>query len=319
MITYESLCRHPSAFRSLTGFSVEAFQTLFGAFARAHDERCRACQITRRGGKPRQRAYGAGRRYAHDQRTRLLMALVWLRLYPTYALLGFFFSLDKANARDNVLDVLATLETRATFAFERPAAERKKLRTLAGVMEAFPDVCLVIDAKEQRIQRPKSTPTENRQKPYYSGKKKCHTLKTQVGVLPDGQMGAVAPSVPGATNDLTLLRNSGLIERLDPAEEAAMLDAGYTGIRHDYPAHTLHVAFRAARNHPLTAEQKAANRQLAKYRVVVEHTLAQMNQFQALAQVYRHEREGHSRTVRVVAWLVTQRIRERPLKRYTVA
>jgi hypothetical protein len=319
MITYESLCRRPAAFQSMTGFSVEAFQTLWGAFARAHEERCHASQTTKRGGKPRQRAVGAGRRYSHDLRTRLVMALVWLRIYPTYELLGFFFSLDKANARDNVLDVLVALETLTDFAFERPAEERKKLGTLQAVMDAFPDVCLVIDAKEQRIQRPKSTQEHDLQKPYYSGKKKCHTLKTQLGVLPDGQIGALSESRPGgATYDLTLLRHSGLIDQLG-SDEAAMLDAGYTGIGKDYPERRLYVAYRASRNHPLTEEQKASNRQLAKYRVVVEHTIAQMNQFQALAQVYRHAREGHTRTVRVVAVLVNHRVRQRPLKTYPVA
>jgi hypothetical protein len=320
MITFENLGRRPSAFQSMTGLSVEAFQMLLGAFVRAHEERCCASQTTKRGGKPRQRAVGAGRRYSHDLRTRLLMALVWLRIYPTYELLGFLCSLDKANARDNVLDVLATLETLTEFAFERPAPERKKLGTLQAVMDAFPEVCLVIDAKEQRIQRPRSTKENDQQRPFYSGKKKCHTLTTQLGVMPDGQIGALSESRPGgATSDLTLLRQSGLIDRLDPETEAAMLDAGYTGIRSDYPEHRLYVAYRASRNHPLTEAQKASNRHLAKYRVIVEHTIAQMNQFQALAQVYRHARESHTRTVRVVAVLVNQRVRQRPLKSYAVA
>src|SRR5438552_1336145 len=83
VITFENLGRRPSAFQSMTGLSVEAFQALLGAFVRAHEERCCASQTTKRGGKPRQRALGAGRRYSHDLRTRLLMALVWLRIYPT--------------------------------------------------------------------------------------------------------------------------------------------------------------------------------------------------------------------------------------------
>src|SRR5438128_10589241 len=41
MITYEKLSRCPSAFKSMTAFSVEAFDTLLLAFARAHDERLR--------------------------------------------------------------------------------------------------------------------------------------------------------------------------------------------------------------------------------------------------------------------------------------
>ena len=111
------------------------------------------------------------------------MTLFWLRCYMTYAVLGFFYELDKTNIEDNLKDVLATLDAMTTFTFERPRQERTKLNSPQAVMTAFPEVRLVIDAKEQRVRRPKNTkdadgrPQDN-QKPYYSGKKKAHTLKT---------------------------------------------------------------------------------------------------------------------------------------------
>jgi transposase len=320
MITYDTLARRPAAFRSLTGHSVEAFAALLAEFAPAHQQRCRNATTTRREGKPRQRAVGAGPAFAHDLPTRLLMALIWLRIYPTFEVLGFLFSLNKTNVHATVADMLATLEALADFPFERPPAQRKKLRSVAALMDAFPDVRLVIDAKEQRIQRPKSSKEDDRQKPYYSGKKKCHTLKTEIGVTPEGRIGAVSTSVPGgATHDLTLLRRTRLIERLDPDDEAAMLDKGYDGIRKDYPEYRLYLPFKARRNHPLTEAEKAYNRHLSSYRIVVEHTNAQLNQFQALSQLYRHAREGHSRVVRAVALLVDRRIQQRPLKSYPKA
>jgi hypothetical protein len=320
MITYESLCRRPAACRSLTGHAPEALEALFARFEPAHRQRCQATATTKRDHRPRQRAFGGGRRFRHDLRTRLVIGLVWARLYPTLEVLGFLFSLDKTNVHDIVNDMLATWETLADFPFERPAAERKKLRSVAAVMDAFPDVRLVIDAKEQRIQRPKSSKEDDRQRPYYSGKKKCHTLKNEIAVQPDGTIGAVSTSVPGgAIHDLTLLRRTGLIGRLDPETEAAMLDKGYDGIRKDYPTHTIYQPFKARRNRPLTAEEQAYNRHLSRYRIVVEHTNAQLNQFQVLAQVYRHHRERHPQIVRAVAFLVDRRIQERPLKSYAVA
>jgi transposase len=317
MITYEKLSRCPSAFKSMTGFSVEAFDTLFLAFARAHDERCHAATLTKRDSEPRQRAYGAGRRFSHDLRTRLLIALFWLRVYPTFELLGFLFSLNKTNVHDIVNDMLATLETLADFPYERPEAQRKKQRSVAAVMDAFPDVRLVIDTKEQPIQRPTSTKENDRQRPYYSGKKKRHTLKNEIGVLPDGQIGALSPSVPGgATADVTLLRQTRLVDQLDAPHEAGMADKAYVGARKDFPDHRLVIPFKASRGHPLTEEQIAFNRLIAQYRIVVEHTNAQLNQFQVLAQVYRHALANHPRAIRVVAMLVNRRIRERPLKTY---
>jgi DDE superfamily endonuclease len=319
MITYEALRRHPAAFRSLTGYTPEQFDALFADFAPAYSQRCQALATTKKEGKPRQRAVGGGPRHRHPLPTRLLIALFWLRVYPSFEVLAFFFSLNKTNVHDAVNDMLTTLATLAQFPFERPSAERKKRHSVAAVMEAFPDVRLVIDAKEQRIQRPKSSKEEDRQRPYYSGKKKCHTLKNQVAVEPDGRIGAVSASVPGGgIHDLVLLRMTRLMERLEPGE-AAMTDKGYQGLGKYYPEHRIYQPIKAQKNRPLTEEEKANNRKIARYRIVVEHTNAQLNQYQVLGQVYRHELQGHSRVVRAVAYLVDRRIQQRALKSYSVA
>jgi len=99
-------------------------------------------------------------------------------------------------------------------------------------------------------------------------------------------------SVPGSTHDLTLLRQTDLLSELS-AEEAAMMDKGYDGIAQDYPDKKLYLPFKARRNHPLTEEQKAYNCFLAKYRIVVEHTMAQPNKFQVLVQKFRHQLSKH--------------------------
>ena len=98
-----------------------------------------------------------------------------------------------------------------------------------------------------------------------------------------------------------------------------MLDKGYDGIQNDYPKVRLHQPYKARRNHPLTEEQKAFNRVLAGYRIVVEHTNALLNKFQALVQVFRHARASHTRIIRVIAGLVNRRIQVTPLKTYALA
>lgn len=151
MITFERLAARPSAFASLSGLTLDDFEALYQDFAAAY-AKDRQASLTRKG-KTRQRAAGAGAKFSQDGRTRLLMALVFLRVYPTYEVLGFFFSLNKGNALRGTVDVLETLEAHTVFVCERPAKERKKLRSVQAVMDAFPDVRLVIDAKEQRCQR----------------------------------------------------------------------------------------------------------------------------------------------------------------------
>jgi DDE superfamily endonuclease len=316
MLRLELLTAKPRAFVSLTGLSPAAFDALYAAFLPAYQRHRGDADTTRRDRQPRRRAPGAGAPYALDLPHRLVLALVWLKVYPTFEVLGFFFGLDKGNARRNLLDVLEVLEVLDDFPFDRDAKDRPaRPRPLAAIMEAFPAVRLVIDSKEQRIYRPGGG--HERQKPFYSGKKKAHTLKTQVAVGPDGVIESISPGVAGSVNDVRLLRETGLLGRLAEGE-AAMADKGYEGADKGEVA-TLIMPKKDRKRNPCTEEDKARNRLIARYRIVVEHAIAQLNRFTVLRQVYRGGRMRHGQVVRAVAVLVNRRIRGTPLKRYGTA
>ncbi|MCX6380268.1 MAG: transposase [Armatimonadetes bacterium] len=320
MISYDKLSRNPSAFRSLTGLNRLLFDRLYSQVEQSL-EALRSPETTQDGKTLRQRKPGAGRKYANDMRSRLVMTLFWLRVYPSYPVLAFFFSVDQSTISRNIREILAVLTTLTEFEFERPAKERKQLHSREAVMDAFPEIALVIDGKEQRIRRPKTKRDKDgnitdTQKPYYSGKKKCHTLKNEIAVSPSGRIVSVSASYPGGANhDITVTRKNGLLDKLDP-DEGVMTDSGYDGLAKDYPDHKLVQVQKARRNHPLEPEQKQFNTVIGRSRIIVEHSLAQMNQFQILAQMYRHGRERHGDIVRVVAGIVNLRIKERPLKTY---
>ena len=310
MLDYHLLASKPAAFLSLTGLRPAEFDDLYAAFAPAYARHRAAADATRRGRAPRRRAAGAGHPFAHDLQTRLLLALVWLKAYPTYEVLGLLFGLHKRNAQLNARDALEVLELLDDFPFDRPPADRPKRGSVAAVLADFPQVRLVIDSKEQRIYRPGGG--HEAQKPYYSGKKKAHTLKTQLAVGLDGVIEAVSPGVPGSVNDVRLLRESRLLDRLGEGE-AAMTDKGYEGA--DKGAATPLVQPKKDRKkNPCTEADRARNRLIARDRIVVEHTIAQMNRFTVLRQVYRGDRLRHSQVVRAVAVLANRRIRRQPLR-----
>jgi hypothetical protein len=311
MLSYDELCRHPAAFPSLTGVTRAEFDELLARFRQAEADLRARSDTTRKDKKPRQRAAGAGRRYDNPACDRLLMALMWLRVYPTYEVLGFFFDLHKRNAQLNVLAALEALDALSDFPFGRPGPDRKKARTAAEVMAAFPQVRVIIDAKEQRINKPQG---EERQKPYYSGKKKAHTVKTQVVVNTRGQIEAVSESVPGSTHDLTLLVGSGVMGGLGQGE-GAMTDKGYVGLDKHYPDVPLVMPYKKPRGGELSELQRGHNREVSRHRIVVEHTMAQLNRFTVLRQVFRGKRrERHSEVTRVVAKVVNRRLAVTPLK-----
>lgn len=316
MVRLDALLTKPAACVSLTGLTPAEFQTLYDHFAPAYQRHRDRATKTRRDRRPRRRAPGGGSQYAHDLPHRLLMALVWLKVYPTYEVLGFLFDLHKRNAQLNVRDVLEVLEQLDDFPFDRPARDRKPLRSVKEVMEAFPQVRLVIDSKEQRVYRPGHG--FQRQKPFYSGKKKTHTHKVQLAVLPNGMIASLSPPVPGAVNDVRLLRETRLLERLSPGE-SALADKGYEGGDKGYPEGVLILPRKDRKRRPLAAADKERNRLLGRHRVVVEHVIAQMNRFTVLRQVYRGAKARHGQVIRTVAVLINRRTKIKPLKTYPLA
>lgn len=315
MITYDRLSKTPKAFSALTGLTRDEFDRLFEAFEAAAEAHRAASTHTKRGSRRRTRAAGAGHPHALASRTRLLLALVWLRVYPTYELLGWLFGLDKSNAWHNAQDVPEVLDTMTDFPFDRPDPDRRKLQTAAAVMGAFPEVRVIIDAKEQAFHRPTGW---DRQKPFYSGKKKRHTIKNQVACTPGGRIVSVSTTAPGRTHDLTVLRYTGLLDRL-PAGAGVMTDKGYIGVATDAGTRPVVTPIRASKNHPLTDDQKASNRVINGCRVVVEHVMAQLSRFQVLRQMFRSVFGRHTRVFRVVALLVDRRSAVTPLKTYPSA
>jgi hypothetical protein len=148
MITYETISMNPQVANSLIGMSLSEFEKLYTEFELAHLERMSALQYTQRHRLKRQRAIGAGRKHKYALRDRLLMTLFWMRAYTTYKVLGSFYGLDKTTIEDYLNQVMQTLSTMASFNFERPQADVPRLRSLKEMIDAFPDIRLIIDSKE---------------------------------------------------------------------------------------------------------------------------------------------------------------------------
>ncbi len=305
MTIYDKLRCRPAAFRSLTGVSVEEFDQLYKQVASDIDE-YEEGRLSRR---DRKRAIGGGASYTHDTRDRLLMAMIWLRMYPTYDVLGFIFDLHKSNIGRNLKPVLTVLRKHLTV--EWPVETGRSKKALDQFMAEFPEVVAIVDATEQPTYRPQDQDTQKR---YYSGKKKRHTLKTQIVVRPGGDIVDVSHTVPGSQHDKSLYDDSRVADCL-ASDEAMMGDSGYQGMQHDHLSVLPH---KKPRGGQLTDEQKVFNRRVSKARVVVENTICQIKTFRVMADRYRHPRDSHNDVFHMVAALVNRRIRRCPLRTATV-
>jgi DDE superfamily endonuclease/Helix-turn-helix of DDE superfamily endonuclease len=300
----------PTVFRAMTGLRVEEFEALARAVVPAVAAAAAAEQERRRG-RPRRRAAGGGHPFTLSFREQVLLVVVWLRVYPTSPVLGFLFGVSHPTVLRTIARVLPILEQAGRDTMRLPGhgeRGRRSRRDLPDLLAAIPELAVIVDTFEQRVQRPRDREEADR---YYSGKKKQHTLKTQVATdRHTGKIVDVPDSVCGPTNDLALLKASGLLDRLDP-DVGALGDLAYVGMA---PLHPTGLAFtprRKPREKPRPPDDLAYNAAFAAARISVEHTIGRLRRYQSLSQLDRHHRQAHAARVRAVAGLVNRQLDHR--------
>jgi DDE superfamily endonuclease/Helix-turn-helix of DDE superfamily endonuclease len=280
----DRLRRSPNAFRQLTGISPDAFDRLLAQLTPRY-ERAEARRKDRPG---RKRRPGGGRKHALPLSDRLLMLLIYYRTYVTHAFLGFLFGLDDSAVGRNI----NPLQPLLAGIFRIP--ERRVKLDPEDIRELF------FDATERPTRRP-----GRGQRDYYSGKKRRHTIKTQVVVVrrtkPPGpgvkarkvRIAAVCPSCPGKAHDKKLYDRSRVI---GPRDAKRTGDTAYLGTGLKTPT-------RKPRGGELTEGQKAENRKVSRRRVVAEHGIGKMKVWRVAAERYRNPVGRHTLILKNVAGL----------------
>jgi len=157
-----------------------------------------------------------------------------------------------------------------------------------------------IDVTEQPIERP-----VDKQRAWFSGKKKRHTAKIQLIVCLLTLQILSGVCGKGRTHDFTLFKQCGLHLAAVPEKYA---DAGYQGL-----AKLIANAFtpiKRPRNRKLTPEERAYNRALAKLRIRIEHVNRRCKIFRVTKDVYRGKHRHIQKTWTVVSALVNYRYAE---------
>lgn len=306
MLTYQKLINKPKRLIRLTGLTKDQYEQLAQRIEPTwkYAERQRLSRLSRK------RAIGAGRRYKlvtiYDK---LLVPLMVYRVYATNELFELIFDLDDSNLSRLMVRMrpLITKAADPSLGLELKRAKRqgKKIKTLEEFITLYPDlVDLFTDATEQQRRRPKKAV----QKRYYSGKKKRHTLKTQITVNAKGKILDVSATYTGKTHDKTVLEKDHTADKI-PKWARWFLDLGYDGLAKDYPKLAILLPVKRRRNHTvLTRKEKRYNKKQRQLRVIAEHVLSRMKKYQVLAQVYRHHKKYYNQDFRNIAALVNFRL-----------
>lgn len=211
-----------------------------------------------------------------------LLALAYVRKGETYAELACGFGIGTATVYRYVceaVDLLAAMAPTLEEAIE--VARGKAYVTLDGTL--------------LRIDRVGMTGGD---RPYYSGKHKCHGLNVQVIADPIGRLIWISAVLPGARHDMGAAREHGIIDALNHADIRAFADTAYQGggpaVR--VPQRRRRVDTETGRYRPLSTAQKEVNTAHARVRGSGERANAELKNW----KIFRKIRASTSRATTLV-------------------
>ena len=193
--------------------------------------------------------------------------------------MGYLFNLDKSRVCP-IIQKLEPILAKVTAISKHKDLSKKDVENL------------IVYATEQPIERPKKG-----QKPYYSGKKKRHTIKTEIRTNLKGRIIHVSKSHLGATHDFNLHKQEPPL----PPKSRAFVDSGYQGLD---KIHRAELPYKATETKPLDAEEKEYNHPLSRIRVKVENILGDIKTFKILSDRYRNKRKRYNVKFQIIAGIV---------------
>lgn len=291
MLTYKKLSKKERSLKGFTGLTIKEFAELRDTLLplwRGRFER-----------SGRKRRVGGGKKSRLSFEDELVLILFFYRNYVIYEILGYLFNLDIANISRHIETLERTLAILAQNKLKKPKGI-KKITSMQALLEKFPELEeLIADATEQAIERPQKNAT---QKKHYSGKKKRHTIKTQVVITKKKRIYDVSKSYPGHVHDKTIMVKERTPQKI-PESSRVRLDNAYHKIQKEYPLPIFILPEKANRWHKLSRKQKQGNKAKAKERIGVEHLFSRLKSFGVLDQKYRHAVSKHNRTFKNICGL----------------
>lgn len=266
-VSYSKIKKHPRIFSRLFGITCEQFDILSSKLDPLWQK-----QVIGKYKRP-------GRNYKLSLNQMLMILLLYYRTYSTMMQIGFMFGIDDSR----ICRIIKTLEP---LVAKLVAIEKN--RTLS-----YEKATQLIDVTEQIIERPTKS-----QKHYYSGKKRRHTVKTEIRITQEGKIRNISKSFPGKVHDFKIHKES---DRL-PHNTKTLADSGYQGIRKIHK--NAKIPIKKTKKKPLGFWQKLYNKLIAKRRIKVENVISEIKNFRILSQRYRNKRKAYNLKFNIISGIV---------------
>ena len=293
------LSRKPRLFKSFTGLSVKQFDDIYKEIESKYEK----YEIKRLSYKRnRERDIGAGRSFKLLVKDRVIMVLVYYRLYITYTLMEFLFGLDQSNVcRD--IEKIESLIRECLPIPQKLYKVTRRLKTKEEVEQYFPGFMAFTDCSEQPIPRPKN---RLRRRLYYSGKRKKHTVKNLYTI---NQKELIIYKTKhkqiGKRHDYKIYKKN---HPDIPKDIVNMFDLGFLGVEKEYPEQKSELPIKKKRNQVLTKEEEEYNRNHSRRRIVVEHAICRIKKYRIMNDVFRNRLGKYNKASDIVTGLINYRI-----------
>jgi hypothetical protein len=240
--------------------------------------------------KPRKRKVGGGRKRLLLPYQEILLTLIYLRHNVAFCVVGLMFGVSADVAENTFHEIIGVLKD--VCPANRWEAEKRWTKQEPSWKPDEVDQ-VIVDSFETPVPRPSIEP---KQRALYSGKKKDHTLKTEIITNIHGDILDIDPGYRGPKSDKKLHEHSEVAKQFPNA--TLLGDLAYKGLDQSEVPH------KKPRGGELTPEQKEENRAFSSVRVRVEHSIRRVKAFRMVRDEYRLATGLFGRSCRCIVGLV---------------
>ena len=308
----EHLIKKPDIFQRTVGLSLKQFELLSKQLVHHWQK----AEEQRKMSKKRKRKIGGGRPYKlMDLKLKLLTVLVYYKAYLTQEFLGILIELDQANVSRLLAKMrplieqaadpeLATYLNKVKEEYEQ-LSPQQRINDWHKFIRRHPDLkSVATDATEQQCYRSQN---KDIQKKYYSGKKKLHTLKTQISVSMAGKILDISGTYPGNVHDKKVIDQEQTVQKF-PEKTCQRFDSGYQGVTKENPNHYAITPIKKPHKKELSSLARELNTSHSKRRIIVENIFSRLKKFKICKYTFRGPIDTYNQTFRNISGLVNFRL-----------
>jgi len=293
----ERISKNAAQFKALTSLSLAEFETLLPNFDKAWQAYIQAFTLD---GLPRVRPHQpSDNEPLPSSREKLFFILIYLKNNPLQEYHAAAFGLPQATA--NAFIHLLEPLVRQCLEVLKPATSGQELREKLQEGKDY-----LADVTERPIQRDTYD-----QEPYYSGKKKMHTIKNLVITCFFGFIIFVSPTAQGRKHDKKMMDNLQIDKPI-----TLYVDLGFYGLKST--KYLIKMPHKKPKKKALTTIQKKENQLLASKRVKIEHHFAHLKTLRIIKDKNRNYKTNFRENIMLTACCLHNFRLEFRLKRQTI-